>query len=159
MDTTFVFLLTAVAVFALFLAGIAIRAAKRNADRVDALDYSLKHAQEHGRERWSRVNDRVDGIEKGLIAGGAELGAIGKALRDISQQHYDRNQKDGRMGHQMYSLASHLGLYWDEAGRWSEHGNGAIGGGLVGAQCASSGVAGAGLIRKATGRNSTKRRT
>ena len=43
------------------LGGIAIRAAKRNADRVEALDYSLKHAQEHGRERWSRVNDRVDG--------------------------------------------------------------------------------------------------
>lgn len=156
MDTTFVFLLTAVAVFALFLAGIAIRAAKRNADRVDALDYSLKHAQEHGRERWSRVNDRVDGIEKGLIAGGAEVGAIGKALHDLSQQHYARNQSDGRLMHKLHTLASHLGLYWDEDGRWTDSPYG--GGSQVGAQSAiSSGVAGAGLIRKATGRNKARR--
>lgn len=156
MDTTFVFLVTAVAVFALFLAGIAIRAAKRNADRVDALDYSLKHAQEHGRERWSRVNDRVDGIEKGLIAGGAEVGAIGKALHDLSQQHYARNQSDGRLMHKLHTLASHLGLYWDEDGRWTDSPYG--GGSQVGAQSAiSSGVAGAGLIRKATGRNKARR--
>lgn len=156
MDTTFVFLVTAVAVFALFLAGIAIRAAKRNADRVEALDYSLKHAQEHGRERWSRVNDRVDGIEKGLIAGGAEVGAIGKALHDLSQQHYARNQSDGRLMHKLHTLASHLGLYWDEDGRWTDSPYG--GGSQVGAQSAiSSGVAGAGLIRKATGRNKARR--
>lgn len=156
MDTTFVFLLTAVAVFALFLAGIAIRAAKRNADRVDALDYSLKHAQEHGRERWARVADRVDGIEKGLIAGGAEVGAIGKALHDLSQQHYARNQSDGRLMHKLHTLASHLGLYWDDDGRWSDTPFG--GGSQVGAQSAiSSGVAGAGLIRKATGRNKARR--
>lgn len=152
MDTTFVFLLTAVAVFALFLAGIAIRAAKRNADRVDALDYSLKHAQEHGRERWARVADRVDGIEKGLIAGGAEVGAIGKALHDLSQQHYARNQSDGRLMHKLHTLASHLGLYWDDDGRWSDtpFGGGAV---LGGGQVASQGVASGKTIRSAKARS------
>jgi hypothetical protein len=157
--TTALTILTIIAALSLFLAVVAIRVAKQSHDKLESWEQCLEMRSENTRQQFNKVFDHLTGLEKGVIAAGAGVSNVREALDAGFELRANINEDLRRNNAMLHKLAAKSGFYWEhDDGRWSDS---TMAANQIGAQCASSGVAGAGLIQKAVarGRNRATRRS